>query len=181
MNLFRRPKYNPQPNKSNFNVSEIIEICIDQLSHLVHSKNIIVDYKIDPSLQVYAEPSSIQIILRNLISNAIKYSYEGGNIKIEAVEQIKDITINVIDNGIGIDSKKVKDILIEYQSKKGTKGEEGLGLGLKLSRDLALANDGRLSIKSTPHKNTVVTLSLPKATIQKHTQLKDHVAAMDRI
>lgn len=106
------------------------------------------------------------IILRNLISNAIKFTAEKGRVNVLA-QQIKDtgpyIKISVRDNGTGMDEESLEKIKKGsiIKSTPGTKGEEGTGLGLQLCYDLVRVNGGEMNITSSKGEGTTVSFTLP--------------------
>jgi len=100
--------------------------------------------------------------LRNLISNAIKYTSQGGTITISESMCNHQYSINVENTGKGIDAGKIAEILYgRYVSEPGTKGEKGLGLGLKLCRQLLEKIDGHLAIESPDQNKALFKIVLP--------------------
>lgn len=115
-------------------------------------------------IPVYADKEKIEIILFNLVSNAFKYTSNGGSIVINLAESSKAVTIEVKDNGSGIPAK-VGDRLFEsfYQFKDmGKAAQPGFGIGLYVSQKLALAHDGKLTYSSVEGEGTVFNLLLLK-------------------
>ncbi|MGE5498990.1 MAG: PAS domain S-box protein, partial [Syntrophothermus sp.] len=112
---------------------------------------------------VYADPQMIQILLRNLISNAIKFSFPEKEIIISA-EKIDDhILLSVRDFGTGM-SQQVKERLFrldEHYSSEGTSGEKGTGLGLILCSDIAKKHGGKIWVESEQGKGSVFFISFP--------------------
>ena len=123
------------------------------------------DKKINYSLtidekQLTSDPEILTIIIRNLISNAIKFTPEGGNISIRSWKKGNTIHISVKDSGIGMSPDRIEKILHDrYSSEAGTKQEKGLGIGLKLCRDILKKASGKLEIVSAPGKGTEMTVS----------------------
>jgi len=109
-----------------------------------------------------ADATAIEIIIRNILSNAIKYSNEGGKIEISSSHKDNFTTLTVKDYGIGMPPRTLSEIFSEYASELGTTGEKGHGIGLKLSRDLAVRNGGSLSISSKEGEGTIVQLRMPQ-------------------
>ncbi|MEM8896006.1 MAG: HAMP domain-containing sensor histidine kinase, partial [Bacteroidota bacterium] len=115
--------------------------------------------------QVNIDKGSIEIVLRNLISNAIKFTNEGGDIEVNLFREDRAVGFSVIDNGVGIASENLKDIF-EIKEKKGTlgtKGEKGSGLGLKLAHDFVKMNKGEITIQSEEGTGTTISVSFPTA------------------
>ena len=104
-------------------------------------------------------------LLRNLVSNAIKFTDNGGVININAEEDSGNVTISVSDNGVGIepdDLKKLFDIT-EVITTKGTAGEKGTGLGLLLCKEFAEKHQGKIWVDSTPGKGSSFYLTFPSS------------------
>ncbi|MEP5103865.1 MAG: ATP-binding protein, partial [Ekhidna sp.] len=106
----------------------------------------------------------ISTVIRNLISNAIKYSESDTEVKISAQDQQNEVIIQVIDQGIGLSEKEIAKInSTEIQvSKKGTAGEKGTGLGLELCKAFLTKNNGLLEITSDLGSGSTFQLKLPK-------------------
>lgn len=118
---------------------------------------------IDRNYIVLAEADMINSVLRNLITNAIKFTPNGGSIDIDAEAGKSYLYVSITDTGIGMD-KKTLDTLFDIDSKKsrpGTNEEEGTGLGLILTKEFIEKNGGDISVKSVPGKGTTFTFSLP--------------------
>jgi signal transduction histidine kinase len=114
---------------------------------------------------VFADPDHLMLIIRNLISNSIKYSYENGNIIIRSYPKDDCIMIEVADDGMGM-NEQVRASLFSngsMVSNAGTSNEKGTGLGLKLCKEFIEHNNGRLWVESTEGKGTTFYISLPAA------------------
>jgi signal transduction histidine kinase len=114
---------------------------------------------------VNADRETIRTVLRNLISNAIKFSHQGGTIEVGTL----DNSFYVRDHGIGMSEERVNELLGAAQNRKlglsgmGTSGEHGTGIGLPLCLELVKLNNGQLTIESQPNQGTTVTVILPKS------------------
>jgi signal transduction histidine kinase len=119
----------------------------------------------DSSVVARADPEKVTQILVNLLSNAIKFTPAGGHISAEVAAQDDTVTLTVSDTGLGIAADKLETIFEPLvQLKEGLANREGgIGLGLSISRDLARAMKGDLTVESTEGKGTRFTLSLPRA------------------
>ena len=107
----------------------------------------------------------VDMILRNLISNAIKFTPARGEIVIQVEETANDIAVKVKDTGIGM-NKALQNKLFrinEKVSRPGTEGEQSTGLGLVLSFDMTQRMNGSLRVESEEGKGSTFTLTLPKA------------------
>ena len=114
---------------------------------------------------VNADRETIRTVLRNLISNAIKFSHQGGTIEVGTL----DNSFYVRDHGVGMSAERIKKLLDSAQnnklglSKAGTSGEHGTGIGFPLCIELVKLNNGQLAIESQPDEGTTVTVTLPKS------------------
>jgi signal transduction histidine kinase len=106
----------------------------------------------------------VSTIIRNLISNAIKFTRPKGKVTISTKSSRKVIYIFVADNGIGIPEELAEKLfrIDEQVSRSGTANEEGTGLGLILSMEFARKNGGDLTVSSKPGKGSTFTLELPR-------------------
>jgi signal transduction histidine kinase len=104
----------------------------------------------------------IQVIIRNLVSNAIKFCNRGNTITISVSTSNAVATISVADSGIGISPEKLEKINQgQLVSTFGTAQEKGTGLGLRLCFELAKLNNGLLTVQSEPGKGSMFYLALP--------------------
>jgi PAS domain S-box-containing protein len=119
----------------------------------------------DPALTVSADAEKTMQILVNLVSNAIKFTKTGGRVSIECVESADEVTIHVRDTGQGIPLERLDDIFEPFVqvNPSFTRPHEGIGLGLAISRDLARAMRGDLTVESTVGQGSTFSLTLPRA------------------
>ena len=127
------------------------------------TKNIVLDYDISDSLLVFADRNMIHTVLRNLISNAIKFTNKNGFVTIKAFHQKSHIKVVVIDSGVGI-SDKAKNKLFKINEKittLGTEEEKGTGLGLILCKEFVEKNGGEIWVESEINKGSNFIFSIP--------------------
>ncbi|EHQ28775.1 tetratricopeptide repeat-containing sensor histidine kinase [Mucilaginibacter paludis] len=131
--------------------------------HLLDQKNISVQHHIGVDTLVWCDENHLKVILNNLISNAIKFTGEGGEIAITVERDKNQLIISVTDTGIGITDEEIMRILSAntHFSKPGTMGEQGTGIGLLLCRELIEVNGGRLNIKSNAGIGSTFYFNLP--------------------
>ena len=126
-------------------------------------KGVQIEQNISEEVVVKADKDAVSMILRNILSNAIKFSSEGDLIKINASNQNGNVLLQIEDSGVGM-SPDVIDKLFVLQGekiKRGTKGEKGSGLGLVLCKELIELNKGSIEVKSELKKGTAFSIYLP--------------------
>jgi len=114
-------------------------------------------------LHVRADPEQLETILGNLVSNAVKYSPDGGEIRIDIREEAGWAVVDVIDHGLGIADEDLPKLFQPFGRLQSavSAGIEGTGLGLHLSRSLAVANGGTIEVTSRRGEGSTFTLRLP--------------------
>lgn len=154
-----RVKYQPE----RINLSRLIEEVIGQLQLVISAKHVEVQKELAPGLLVWADYQMTAAIIRNLISNAVKYSYQGHPVIIKTQRTTDYARISVIDAGIGMDKATCAGLwrIEESHSSKGTDGEPGTGLGLILVHEFVERNKGTITVKSEPQKGSTFTFTLP--------------------
>lgn len=126
-------------------------------------KNIDISTDFDPSVIVYADSDMMQLILRNIIGNAIKFTPNGGKIGIQSTIDGDNCVIAIRDNGIGISQEKQQLIFsLNVESTFGTNNEKGVGLGLLLCMDFIRAQNGRIWFESESGNGTSFYISIPR-------------------
>jgi len=146
-------------------VKDEIEEALEIFTPLAMEKKIDLTPHIEQSeTTIHADVRAVQTILRNIYSNAIKFTQEGGCVKTEISEEKNRINIKITDNGVGMSEAQLKVLFqINKSTTEGTKGEKGSGLGAMLTQELITMNQGELKVSSTIGKGTVVNIYLPKA------------------
>lgn len=151
-------------NPQNIAVAKEIELNKDFLTVLLEEKKLSFSNQVPATINVVADKAHLDFILRNLISNSIKFTKPGGSIKIFAEEEDKEIRITVKDTGIGMSDEKQSRIFnFENISLAGTGNEKGNSLGLILCKEYVLANKGTISVKSKKGEGSEFSFTLPKA------------------
>ncbi len=138
------------------------------IESLAAQKNISIENETPVDIEIYGDPFMMQSILQNLISNAIKFTPNGGNITIEGrvkegVEGLVEVRVN--DSGIGMTEEIRKSIFDESKTvtTEGTSEEKGSGLGLKLVKYFVNKQGGTIWVESEPGKGSCFAFTVPKA------------------
>lgn len=144
-------------------VKELVENVISGLKVSADNKKVNITTNFPENAEVYADKNTINIALRNIINNAIKFSFSGGNIHIEFKKQDKFAVLSIRDEGVGMSENEVKKLFLSSVSTSttGTAGESGTGLGLLLSRELLIKNKGKLEVESQQGVGSVFKIILP--------------------
>jgi signal transduction histidine kinase len=119
--------------------------------------------EVGQDLRVRADKNQLGLIVRNLVSNAIKFSNEGGVVIIRAIKKKDQVEISVTDKGVGIDVADTEKLFragVNF-SKPGTKNEKGIGLGLLLVKEFVELNNGTIHVTSKLGEGSTFTFSLP--------------------
>ena len=145
-------------------IYQLISPNVELLAGNAQKKNISISRRIPKDILVFADHTMIDSVVQNLITNAIKFTNEGGKIKVDATPQGNFIEVSVIDTGIGMDKEKLNSLFkIENQQVTyGTAGERGTGLGLLLCKELIEKNNGQLFVKSRLNVGSTFLFTLPR-------------------
>ena len=145
------------------NVSKMVGELVQIFELIAKGKGISIEPDIDPAVEIYVDVNSTVTILRNLIHNALKFTPEGGKIKITAHQNHEFASIQIQDSGVGINPEKLDNLftLTDKSSTYGTKGEKGIGLGLQLVHEFTKLKKGKVEVDSVEGKGTTFTVDLP--------------------
>ncbi len=152
--------YNPK----SIQLLSVVNECVDMIHESARIKGIKIDFNIPDHLMVFADGKLLQTIIRNLVSNAVKFTGKGGEISIlTKVTSEKSVEISVKDSGIGMSSKMVNDLFrLDVQTNRlGTEGEPSTGIGLLLCKEFAAKLDGEIWVESEPGKGSTFYFTLP--------------------
>jgi signal transduction histidine kinase len=164
--LWARIQTDHFPSKpEKLNLTEICKNQIEDHALIAGKKNISV--LVNPSIDVFvlADEMMLKVILRNLLVNAIKYTHEGGIIRVSISSKGNWVTVTVRDNGIGMSPEELSNLFngSHSLSKPGTANEKGTGLGLLLCKEMVNKNGGRIWAESTLGQGSQFCFTLPVA------------------
>ena len=150
-------------NLQECNIKTIVQSEISLFTEMAKNKNITLINTVYSDVIIICDIEMCKTILRNLITNAIKFTEPGGSVSLVLKENESFVDIEVRDNGVGIPSEKMKQLFkIEKNiSTRGTSDEAGTGLGLILCKELAEKQNGKISVESLEGKGTSFYFSLP--------------------
>ena len=156
-------------------LNQVVSECIKTASDTAHAKQIRIITDIQGNPEVFADTNMLQTVIRNLVSNAIKFTPKGGIVTISAVPSVNNTTmLSVKDTGIGMDAAMQKNIFrIDVNTRRpGTGGEKSTGLGLLLCKEFVEKQGGELWVESEPEQGTVFYFTIPSP-IQKEVKKDD--------
>ena len=132
---------------------------------LAESKEIQVINEVNEKIEVFADPNQIDVVLRNLVGNALKFTPNQGKITVSSKIQDDAVLVSVTDTGIGMSKENLNKLFKkdEHFTTQGTNNEAGTGLGLLLCRDFVEANGGTIRVESEEGKGTSFIFNLPLA------------------
>lgn len=158
---------------------DVIEL-LKEIKHISSSTAIAkgIEIKLEelPAAKIIADKQMMSTILRNIIANAIKFSYANGSIVLKAAERQHEVLFSVMDSGVGIE-KQNADLLFKTDSSfstPGTQNEMGTGLGLRLCREFVEISGGSIWLESEPGLGTTIYFTIPAQdnAVQKDTVVK---------
>ncbi len=144
-------KFDPKP----IDLFEFVNELMEFYGSMAEEKNVELTIKIPESLHVYADKDMLSTILRNLVSNALKFTKKGGKIKVAAIERIdmenmfsEYIEVSVSDTGLGIREENISSIFSIDKNKSNSYKESATGLGLLLCKDFVERHNGKIWVES---------------------------------
>jgi signal transduction histidine kinase len=148
-----------------FALDHLVSQILQSLKTSIVQKSLIVENTITPDTIVYADSEMIKIVLRNLISNSIKFTPTNGSIKIKSNFENGHVVIAVEDTGIGIKDKDMAKIFsFTSHTTLGTDDEKGTGMGLKICKDFIELNNGNIRMESKENEGSTFYVSIPQST-----------------
>lgn len=158
-NQTEKSQYSPEM----LNLSQLVHEALKTIESTAVHKKISFSTSINKNLQVFADQNMLDSIIRNLVTNAIKFSFKEGKVRIKAILTENGVCISVSDKGIGISSERLASIfeIDKHTNTNGTENELGSGLGLILCKDFVARHNGEIWIESTLNKGTKVSFTMP--------------------
>jgi PAS domain S-box-containing protein len=149
---------------SKVNVESVFDDIISLFNQNARNKKIRIEKNVDTAKDVFADKNMFKTIVRNLVSNAIKFTKENGSVYLTALANEKFVTISVQDTGIGLSQANIDKLFridVNYTT-PGTNQERGTGLGLILCKELVEKNGGKIWVESEIGKGTKFIFTLPQ-------------------
>jgi two-component system, sensor histidine kinase and response regulator len=165
-NLLQWAKSQMKGEQVAFEIVDLNKVIADMLSVLrlqAESKKIELVFHRNTAALVFADRGMMETVVRNLISNAIKFTPAAGGVTVNVEESGELIDVSITDTGIGMSEETIAKVLKEeYFTTNGTANESGTGLGLMICKDFIKKNGSTLSVNSKPGNGTTFRFSLPK-------------------
>lgn len=153
-----------KPNIEEVSLNMLLEDMLSLVSGQADRKSIIITLSGDKRVNVMADKNQLDIVFRNLVSNAIKFSNKGGEVNINVDSKKDTAEIKIVDSGIGMSQNQIDSILSGKSSvevKRGTDNEKGTGFGLVIVSEFIKNNNGMLYISSEEGGGTTFTVVIP--------------------
>ena len=161
LTLSRYDSNKKRTQKESFDLGDLVKKCQDKLGIEIKKKNHKVNCFVTADVPpVYADKYDIERVVLNILTNSIKYTPDGGEIKIYVGFVYNDAYIKVFDNGIGIPEEDLSRIF-ERLDKARTREMGGTGLGLSIAKEILDKNGGSIDIKSVVGQGTEVVIRIP--------------------
>lgn len=148
-----------------FKLNPLFSDVISLSESLIQGKNIEIATHVSGDLKTRADLRMVETVVRNLVTNAVKYTPKGGKIVLEAVQMQDKVEVSVSDNGIGMNEEILSQLfkISERNSRAGTEKEQGTGLGLLLCKEFLAKHQETLRVESEEGKGSKFTFCLPLA------------------
>lgn len=149
--------------KEKIDIQERTNVVFNFLQTIALKKNIQLVNNLQANSFAYADKNQVEIVLRNLISNAIKFSHSNEQVIVQTIIQNNELLISIKDSGIGIKDEKINHLfnVPNNTSTIGTKGEKGVGLGLIICKEFITNNNGKIWVEKNNPKGTIFNFNLP--------------------
>jgi signal transduction histidine kinase len=145
-----------------FPLKPVVDLLVELYDEVAQDKNITVTATVDPAGEITADRNRLQLLLSNLLDNALKYTPNEGKVEIAAEFLPADVRITVRDSGIGIDADDLPRIWDRLYRADKSRSQRGLGLGLSLVKAFVEAHGGTATVTSNPGAGSLFTVTLPR-------------------
>ena len=152
------------PKMEHIEVKHFVDEAVNLLHNTASEKNIVIHNRTTVGDTCVADTEMTKLILRNTLSNAIKFSHPNGAIEVYSKRENGFVVLSIKDSGIGMSGDEIDRLFtMRVQSSPGTANERGTGIGLYLTKEFVALNKGEIKIESSKGKGSMVKISLPGA------------------
>jgi len=152
--------------KTSFNLTEIVNSTMTLIGPQLVAKNISIKNNMPDLVKIYADSDLMEVVVRNILNNAVKFSKRNEEIEISVSIQNQLAKWCVLDHGIGMTKEQISEVLAKdytiTNSQQGTEKEKGSGLGLQLCKEFIRMNNGEIFIESAKGKGTKICVTIPE-------------------
>lgn len=168
---------------SHINLKELVQKNATLLDQQFRNKHIVLNVDVNAEHHIFADYNMIDTVVRNLLSNSIKFTEYNGRVTVSSFAHDDDIVLSIADTGVGMSTDQLKRLfkLDKANISSGTAGERGTGLGLVISHDFIAANNGKINVESRPGQGTTFHIALPKSVSSIKSRPKTHSYADEKL
>ncbi len=152
-----------EAKNESFDLSEMLIQAILSFDSLLEEKNIDLQINIPDNISIESDPGLLRIAFNNILSNAIKFSDDSGQIEIKVDKEDSKTSISVRDEGCGMDEKALKHIFDKFYQSDKTHSAKGNGLGLAMVKQIIILLKGNIEVQSRPGQGSLFTITLPNS------------------
>ena len=149
-------------NKDNFDLSELVKRCSQEVSSLLEKKNISMKLEVPENISVFGDKQEIRRVIANFMGNSIIHTKADGEVVVSVAQEDNKVVFSVTDNGDGIPEEDAKKLFNRFSQGTSKKRSTGTGLGLYLSRQIIEAHDGEIGLNSELGKGSTFYFKLNK-------------------
>ncbi len=146
------------------NLSDVLKKNLDLKKQIAEQKKVSISGHSSDDIEAFFDREMINTVIRNILSNAIKFTPQGGNVNLYATSKNGEVKISIADTGIGINEKDAEKLFdLDKINRNGTSGEKGTGLGLVICKEFVHNNNGKIWAEPNQPKGTIFHFTLPSA------------------
>jgi len=165
LNLARLESERVELSKQSLNLGELITGVVEMVQLQAERRHIVITSDVEPDMpRLYADRGLMETVIKNLVDNAVKFSDDGGHVRVTAREVGTSLMFMVEDEGIGIPQDSIPQLFTKFYRVPSTDAAavQGTGLGLALAREAVMAHGGRIEVESQLGEGSRFTVTVPQ-------------------